>query len=180
VVRHMKAESETRTQLIHANERLQKYESTYGTLSNLPPDVQRLEEQLRVKEDELQRLRLIDIQRAQVRDTFTHWPERQELTNCSQAETSLYSELDKLSAAWEALDRQVKSKVFDLGAMEERLTKSGLDVCAPPTQPHHSQTNRTQNREQSQRTSFTQLCGIKKPSRPSGRTFRETWKSKRR
>lgn len=34
-----------------------------------------------------------------------------------------------MSAAWESLDRQVKSKVFDLSAMEERLTKSGLDVC---------------------------------------------------
>ena len=46
-----------------------------------------------------------------------------------EAETSLYAELDKLSAAWEALDRQVKSKVFDLTSMEDRLTKSGLDVC---------------------------------------------------
>lgn len=46
-----------------------------------------------------------------------------------QAEAALYAELDKLSAAWEALDRQVKSKVFDLNAMEDRLTKHGLDVC---------------------------------------------------
>lgn len=45
-----------------------------------------------------------------------------------QAETSLYAELDKLSAAWEALDRQVKSKVFDLTSMEERLAKMGHDV----------------------------------------------------
>jgi E3 ubiquitin-protein ligase BRE1 len=45
-----------------------------------------------------------------------------------QAETSLYAELDKISAAWEALDRQVKSQVFDLSNLEERLTKSGLDV----------------------------------------------------
>jgi E3 ubiquitin-protein ligase BRE1 len=43
----------------------------------------------------------------------------------------LYAELDKLSAAWEALDRQVKNKVFDLTSMEDRLTKSGLDVCFP-------------------------------------------------
>jgi E3 ubiquitin-protein ligase BRE1 len=46
-----------------------------------------------------------------------------------QAETSLYAELDKLSAAWEALDRQLKSKVFDLTVMEERLAKMGHDVC---------------------------------------------------
>lgn len=46
-----------------------------------------------------------------------------------QAEGALYAELDKLSAAWEALDRQVKSKVFDLSAMEEKLVKSGHEVC---------------------------------------------------
>lgn len=45
-----------------------------------------------------------------------------------QAETSLYAELDKLSAAWEALDRQVKGKVFDLTSMEERLAKMAHDV----------------------------------------------------
>lgn len=45
-----------------------------------------------------------------------------------QAESALYAELDKLSAAWEALDRQVKSKVFDLAAMEDRLSKNALDV----------------------------------------------------
>jgi len=39
----------------------------------------------------------------------------------------LYAELDSISAAWEALDRQVKAKVFDLSAMEERLTKAGID-----------------------------------------------------
>lgn len=40
----------------------------------------------------------------------------------------MYVELDKLSAAWEALDKQVKSKVFDLSAMEERLSKQNLEV----------------------------------------------------
>lgn len=40
----------------------------------------------------------------------------------------MYSELDQLSAAWEALDRQVKSKVFELKDMEDRVVKCGLDV----------------------------------------------------
>lgn len=48
--------------------------------------------------------------------------------NLNKAEKSLYSELEKLSSAWEALDRQVKSKVFDLSAMEERLSKNAMDV----------------------------------------------------
>lgn len=44
----------------------------------------------------------------------------------------LYAELEKLSAAWEALDRQVKSKVFDLSAAEEKVSKSNLEVRILP------------------------------------------------
>ena len=40
----------------------------------------------------------------------------------------MYTELEKLSAAREKLDEKVKSKVFDLAAMEDRLMKNGLDV----------------------------------------------------
>jgi len=46
-----------------------------------------------------------------------------------QSEASLYTEIDKLSSAWEALDNQVQSKVFDLTSMEERLQKSSVEVC---------------------------------------------------
>jgi E3 ubiquitin-protein ligase BRE1 len=51
------------------------------------------------------------------------------LTDASQAEAALYTELDKLSAAWETLDRQVKSKVFDLRAAEDRTAKLSVEVC---------------------------------------------------
>lgn len=57
-------------------------------------------------------------------------------SNFHQAEKSLYAELDKLSSAWEALDRQVKSKVFDLAAMEERLSKGAMDVSCYWYLPH--------------------------------------------
>lgn len=53
----------------------------------------------------------------------------------SQAESALYSELDKLSAAWETLDRQVKSKVYDLSALEDRIAKAGVDVSGFPAWP---------------------------------------------
>lgn len=45
-----------------------------------------------------------------------------------QAESSLYTEIERLSAAWEALDKQAKSKVFDLSSMEERLIKTGNEA----------------------------------------------------
>ncbi|KAI0930463.1 hypothetical protein AcW1_009141 [Taiwanofungus camphoratus] len=109
IVQHMKAESEARESLLEAKKQLEKYRSVYGDSSSaFPPDMQNLSEQLQRKEEEIQKFRLQEKQH-------------------EQAEAALYSELDRLSAAWESLDRQVKSKVFDLSAMEERLTKSGLD-----------------------------------------------------
>ena len=46
-----------------------------------------------------------------------------------QAEAASYAELDRLSAAWEVLDKQVKGKVFDLKSMEDKVSKAGHDVC---------------------------------------------------
>ncbi|KAF7361671.1 putative allantoicase [Mycena venus] len=108
VVQHMEAEANALQKLAAATAKLDKYEQTYGDLSSLPPDVAQLAEKVRVQEEEIKRLRLKDEQ---------HVKEK----------TSVYSELDQLSAAWEALDRQVKSKVFELKDMEDRVAKSGLD-----------------------------------------------------
>ncbi|KAF7977744.1 hypothetical protein HWV62_2826 [Athelia sp. TMB] len=106
--RYASAEAEARQQLADVTKQLEKYQSVYGDSSSLPPDVQGLSQELQRKEEEVSKLRLAGTQRA-------------------EAESSLYAELDKLSAAWEALDRQVKSKVFDLTSMEERLAKMGHD-----------------------------------------------------
>ncbi|KAF8904461.1 hypothetical protein CPB84DRAFT_1845408 [Gymnopilus junonius] len=108
VAQHMKAEAEAIERLSQVNADLEKYERTYGPLASLPPDVTQLAEQLRLKERELEQLRLVDRQR-------------------QEAESSLFVELEKLSALWEALDRQLKSKVFDLSNLEERLQKSVND-----------------------------------------------------
>ncbi|KAF8635226.1 hypothetical protein AX17_004001 [Amanita inopinata Kibby_2008] len=108
VVQHMKAEANTRQKLSEVTAELERYQRIYGNSSSLPPDVSQLAEQLQQKENELQQLRLVNTQK-------------------SQAEMSLFAELEKLSTSWEALDRQVQSKVFDLSQLEERLTKSGLD-----------------------------------------------------
>ncbi|KAJ6594095.1 BRE1 E3 ubiquitin ligase-domain-containing protein [Mycena capillaripes] len=108
VVQHMEAEANALQKLASATAKLEKYEKTYGDLSSLPPDVAQLAEKIRVQEEEINRLRLMDAQ---------HIKEK----------SAVYSELDQLSAAWEALDRQVKSKVFELKDMEDRVSKSGLD-----------------------------------------------------
>ncbi|KAJ7497481.1 BRE1 E3 ubiquitin ligase-domain-containing protein [Mycena latifolia] len=108
VVQHMEAEADALQKLAAATSKLEKYEQTYGDLSTLPPDVAKLAEKVREQEDELRRLRLMDAQH-------------------TKDKAPVYSELDQLSAAWEALDRQVKSKVFDLKDMEDRVVKSGID-----------------------------------------------------
>lgn len=53
-------------QLSDANAQLEKYRRTYGDLSTLPPDVAHLAEQLRMKEEELERLRMSVTQQTEV------------------------------------------------------------------------------------------------------------------
>ncbi|GLB37588.1 putative BRE1 E3 ubiquitin ligase [Lyophyllum shimeji] len=108
VAEHMKAEANALEKLAEAQSQLEKYKAVYGDPSSLPPDVSTLAEQLRHKEEEIQKLRVAEIQR-------------------TQAETSLYAELDKLSAAWESLDRQVEDKVFGLSGLESQLKKSASE-----------------------------------------------------
>ncbi|KAG5648585.1 hypothetical protein DXG03_003196 [Asterophora parasitica] len=108
VANHLKAEMDALQALAQAQAELKKYKSIYGDTSSLPPDVSTLSEQLQQKEEELQRLRLLDIQH-------------------SQAETTLYAEIDKLSVAWESLDKQVKDKVFDLSGLEAQVKRAASD-----------------------------------------------------
>ena len=53
-------------QLADANAQLEKYRRTYGELSTLPPDITHLAEQLRTKEEELERLRMSATQQTEV------------------------------------------------------------------------------------------------------------------
>jgi hypothetical protein len=126
---------------------LKSYHATFGPASQQPPDVQELTQMLNGKEDELRTARL-------------------QIQQLTQAETAMYTELDKLSAAWEALDRQVQSKVFELSGMEEKLTKAGLEVyfqqrrrqyCGLPLRLHCRKLSRT--------TSSMRQCVIRKLSR---------------
>ncbi|KAL0068814.1 E3 ubiquitin-protein ligase bre1 [Marasmius tenuissimus] len=111
ITRHIQAESDALQKFSDVSKELEKYRRVYGELSSLQPDVGQLASQLKQKDDELQRLRLLDQQREQASISLL-------------TETSLYMEIEKLSAAWESLDNQVKSKVFDLTSMEEKLSKA--------------------------------------------------------
>ncbi|KAH9058832.1 BRE1 E3 ubiquitin ligase-domain-containing protein [Lactarius vividus] len=106
--KHIRAEAEAQRQLAAANQLLTQFHSTYGESSRLPPDARQLAERLKLKEEEAKSLRLRDAQHA-------------------DAESALYDEIGKLSTAWESLQAQVNSRVFDLAAAEERIMKVNLD-----------------------------------------------------
>ncbi|KAE9411274.1 BRE1-domain-containing protein [Gymnopus androsaceus JB14] len=108
VSQHIQSEAEAIQKLAEATKQLAKYQTVYGELSSAQPDLSRMASELQRKEDELRRLRLLDSQHA-------------------QAESALYTEIEKLSSAWEVLDGQVRSKILDLSGMEERLTKATVE-----------------------------------------------------
>ncbi|PPQ99442.1 hypothetical protein CVT24_005249 [Panaeolus cyanescens] len=106
--KQLKGEAHALEQLAEARNQLAFYERTFGSYSSLAPDAKQLALQLRTKEEELERLRLSEMQ-------------------SRESETAVYSELEKLTGLWESLNQELKSKVFDLASMEERLSKSCLD-----------------------------------------------------
>ena len=108
VAQHITAETTAREELARTSRELACYRSIFGESSAL--DARTLAQQLEAKDAELQKLRLLTEQQA-------------------QAETSLFAEIDRLSSLWESLDQQVKKKVFDLGAFEEKLQKTAHEVC---------------------------------------------------
>jgi hypothetical protein len=63
----MKAEADARQQLSAVEAQLEKYRTVYGDPSTLPLDASKLAEQLQRKEEENQRLRLLDTQHSLVR-----------------------------------------------------------------------------------------------------------------
>ncbi|EIN11960.1 BRE1-domain-containing protein [Punctularia strigosozonata HHB-11173 SS5] len=108
IAQHVKNEAEARRHLSEVSKELDTFRAAFGPVSQQPPEVQAMAQRLTQKEDELRAARL-------------------QIQHFTQAESAIYTELDKLSAAWEALDRQVKNKVFELHGMEEKLTKAGLE-----------------------------------------------------
>jgi E3 ubiquitin-protein ligase BRE1 len=62
----MMAEADALQKLSEVTAQLEKYQTVYGDPSTLPPEVSNLADQLKQKESEIQRLRLLDTQRGQV------------------------------------------------------------------------------------------------------------------
>ncbi|KAI0063713.1 hypothetical protein BV25DRAFT_1915177 [Artomyces pyxidatus] len=108
VAQHIRSEAEAQQQLADAQKLLHKYQSVYGEPSTSSADVKQLSEKLARKEEEMKALQLQEAQRA-------------------ESEGGLYAELERLSSAWESLDQQLKSKVYDLAAMEERMVKTNIE-----------------------------------------------------
>jgi len=143
----LEAEVAARTQVAELQKQLQFYQNTYG-------DSDDTAKQLEEKELELKKLRL-------------------QVAQHTQAETALYTELERLSIAWEALDKEVKSKLFDLAAVEDRLNKSAVEVPFVALLFLKRVTNFGAfkiHRKPKRRTSSTLRCETRKRSRMSERT----------
>ncbi|KIJ49660.1 hypothetical protein M422DRAFT_66121 [Sphaerobolus stellatus SS14] len=104
IAKHIRSEVEARESLNAALRRLERFEKTFGPASTLPPDQQTLAKKLQERTEQLEQ---------------SHLKHKQEL----EAANGLYSEIEKLSAAWDSLDRQNKAKVFDMESMEAKIQK---------------------------------------------------------
>jgi hypothetical protein len=121
--------------------------------------MRQLVEQLKLKEEEVKALRLQDVQH-------------------TDAESTLYDEIGKLSAAWESLQGQVARKAFDLAAAEEKIMKANLDVS--PTYFVWSQLISITFlgcRKQKRTTNSSRLCAKRKLSRTNTSTSHGPTKS---
>lgn len=98
----IEAEAAARTQVAQLQRQIESYQNTYGQSGDMS-------KQLEEKESELKKLRL-------------------QVTQCTQAEVALYTELERLSTAWEALDKEVMKRSIDSAAVEDRLSKSAIEV----------------------------------------------------
>ncbi|PVG02505.1 hypothetical protein CPB86DRAFT_697268 [Serendipita vermifera] len=105
-----KSEADMRVKAAEMQQRLEKLEAVYGeaAISSGSADLKLLSDQLAKKEDELRSTRL-------------------ELKASMEEPTALYTEIERLSALWESLDKQLKNKIFDLSVMEEKLGKSATE-----------------------------------------------------
>ncbi|KZV81614.1 hypothetical protein EXIGLDRAFT_844460 [Exidia glandulosa HHB12029] len=88
-----------------AKRRLERYDTVFGpdaVDASGNADLQQLASLLEAKEKSLAEQQLLRQQEAEALD-------------------SCYSEIDRLSTSWETLDTQMKSKVFDLAALEKQI-----------------------------------------------------------
>lgn len=106
----VQARVDAEERVVRLSRELEDLKRVFGDecLTSLPPDVNQLNQQIQRQAEELERLRLLT-------------------TSLESAEGELFKELEKLSTAWETLEKQVKSKVFDLYQMEEKVSKAVMD-----------------------------------------------------
>jgi hypothetical protein len=80
----------------------------------------------------------------------------------------LYSEIERLSEAWQALDEQNASKVFNLAAMEEKMQRLSAEVsagCSSGSRPSFASADLVQqlHRKRKPTTATLQRCDKRTP-----------------
>ncbi|RXW25058.1 hypothetical protein EST38_g830 [Candolleomyces aberdarensis] len=102
-----KALVDAEQKVLRLSKELDELKGTFGEscTTALPVDVAKLMEQVRAQGEELEKLRLL-------------------VTTYERSESEIYKELSSLSTAWEGLEKQVKSKAFELYHIEEKLLRT--------------------------------------------------------
>jgi E3 ubiquitin-protein ligase BRE1 len=106
----VQARIDAEERVIKLSRELEGLKKVYGDVYQgiLPPDVAKLNGQIKRQAEELERLNLLKV-------------------SLESSEGDLFKELEKLGSAWEMLGKQVESKVFDLHQMEEKVTKAVVE-----------------------------------------------------
>lgn len=127
-----RGEAEERAKATELQQRLDRFETIYGAeaIKSASLEVQQLCEQLQRKEEELRRVQLELKASLEVR-AFCQG--REISSKYSKEPSMLCTEVERMSALWENLDKQLKSKIFDLSSMEEKLNKSLTEVRNLPS-----------------------------------------------
>ncbi|KAJ2917788.1 hypothetical protein MD484_g2643, partial [Candolleomyces efflorescens] len=102
-----KALVDAELRFVRLSKELDELKKTFGESCStaLPVDVAKLMEQVRAQGEELEKLRLL-------------------VATYERSESEIYKELSSLSTAWEGLEKQVKSKAFELYHIEEKLLRT--------------------------------------------------------
>lgn len=155
VAQHIAGEASAREELARVSNDLARYHSIYGEAA----DASALSQQLEAKDAELRKLLLLAEQQ-------------------TQAESSLFAEVDRLSSSWEILEQQVKKKVFDLSGFEDKLQRALHEVCVQAINLISSSQYR--HRKQRQRISTSRPCARRKWVIRKGRPWCASSRSKER
>ncbi|TIB14200.1 hypothetical protein E3P92_02077 [Wallemia ichthyophaga] len=101
-IRNLQQEGDVHLRLEQAEKKLSAFEKAFGEAAD--PEVQKLVNTINQRDERIRKLELQN-------------------TESETTSNAIYGEIERLSKAWEVLDEQNRSKIFDLQHLEEKVTR---------------------------------------------------------